>query len=109
MKPSAKKNGKKPLHTYKYYARIIKNHREELVKRYKIKEIGIFGSFVRGEQNRRSDVDVLVDYTKVPDLFEFINLELYLEKLLEKRVDLIDKEGIRPELKEIILGEVVYL
>jgi predicted nucleotidyltransferase len=56
-----------------------------VVQKYRVREIGIiFGSFVRGEQKRRSDVDILVEYDGIPDLFEFINLERYFQCLLRK-------------------------
>ena len=88
---------------------ILKEHKAEVVQRYRVREIGIFGSFVRGEQKRRSDVDILVDYNGVPDLLEFINLERYLQRLLRKKVDLVRKAAIRKELKGRILKEVVYI
>ena len=88
---------------------ILKQHREEICRRYRVKEIGVFGSFVRGEEKKRSDVDILVEYEVVPDLLEFIALENYLEKLLIMKVDLVRKTVIRPELKDIILNEVVYI
>jgi predicted nucleotidyltransferase len=64
---------------------------------------------VRGEQKKRSDIDILVEFEKIPDLLQFINLERYLSKLLKKKVDLVRKEAIRPELKSVILSEVVYI
>ncbi len=88
---------------------ILKGHKEELYKKYKVKEIGIFGSFVRGEQKKRSDIDILVEFEVLPDLLKFIEMEGYLERLLKKKVDLVEKTGIRPRLKEIILKEVVYI
>ena len=88
---------------------ILKKHKEEVSRKYKVSEIGIFGSFVRGDQKKRSDIDVLVDFYEIPDLFKFIELEDYLRKLLRKKVDLVDKRGIRQELKDRILKEVVYL
>lgn len=88
---------------------ILKEHKEEVSRKYKVSEIGIFGSFVRGEQRKRSDIDILVAYDEIPDLFEFINLERYLQRLLRKKVDLVRKEAIRPELKDRILKEVVYI
>jgi len=88
---------------------ILKEHKEEVSRKYKVSEIGIFGSFVRGEQKKRSDIDILVEYDEIPDLFEFINLERYLKRLLRKKVDLVRKEAIRPELKDRILREVVYI
>ena len=88
---------------------ILKAHKEELYKKYSVIEIGLFGSLVKGEQKKRSDVDILVEFEKIPDLLQFINLERYLSKLLKKKVDLVRKEAIRPELKSVILSEVVYI
>ena len=88
---------------------ILKEHKDEVVGKYHVSEIGIFGSFVRGEQKKRSDIDILVEYDEVPDLFEFINLERYLQRLLREKIDLVRKEAIRPELKDRILREVVYI
>jgi predicted nucleotidyltransferase len=88
--------------------RLIKEHKKFLEERYRVKELGIFGSVVRGEQTRRSDVDLLVDLYEVPDLLEFINLEQYLQRVLKKKVDLVRKPVVRKELKERILNEVVY-
>jgi predicted nucleotidyltransferase len=88
---------------------IIKENKKLLEDRYKVKEIGVFGSFVSGEQKRGSDVDILVDFYEVPDLFKFINLERYLQRILKKKVDLVRKPVVRKELKKKILSEVVYV
>jgi predicted nucleotidyltransferase len=88
---------------------ILKEHKKDLAEKYKVKEIGLFGSYVRGEQRKRSDVDILVEFQKIPDLFKFIELEMYLERILKKKVDLVEKNGLRPRLKDIILNEVVYV
>lgn len=92
-------------------AAVLKEHKAEVVMKYKITEIGIFGSFARGEQKRRSDVDILVEFDErnIPGLLKLIEMEIYLEKLLRKKVDLVIKSGIRPELKKSILKEVVYI
>lgn len=88
---------------------ILKEHKEELFDKYQIKEMGVFGSFVRGEQKKRSDVDILVEFEEVPDLLTFLEMERRLEKLLSKKVDLVEKTAVRHPLKEIILKEVVYI
>ncbi|MBT9131334.1 MAG: hypothetical protein DDT42_01577 [candidate division WS2 bacterium] len=90
---------------------ILLKHIDELRRIYKIKEIGVFGSFIREKQKRNSDIDILVEFKdeNIPDLLKFIEMESYLEKLLKKKVDLVRKGGVRPELKDIILKEVVYL
>jgi len=90
---------------------ILKEHKKDVVLKYRVIEIGIFGSFVRGEQRRQSDVDILVEFNQrnIPGLLKFIEMERYLEKLLRKKVDLVRKGGIRPELRKVILKEVVYI
>jgi len=88
---------------------ILKEHKAEVVQKYHVREIGIFGSFVRGEQKDRSDVDIIVTFVGVPDVFRYMELEDYLRKLLRKKVDLVRKEAIRPVLKKRILKEAVYI
>ena len=88
---------------------ILTKRKDELKEKYNIKNIGIFGSFIRGEQNARSDVDILVEFNKLPDIFLLIDLEEYLKKLLHKKVDLVRKSAIRPELKDDISKEAVYI
>lgn len=88
---------------------ILKRHKEDIIRGYKVKEIGIFGSIVRGEQKKRSDIDILIEYYELPDLLKLIELERHLQRILRKKVDLVEKNGIRPELKDRILKEVVYI
>ncbi len=89
--------------------RILREHKAELREKYGVRELGLFGSYVRGQQRRRSDVDILVEFDVVPGLLRFIELEDYLSRLLGVRVDLVRKASIRKELREHILGEVVML
>jgi uncharacterized protein len=80
-----------------------------LQERYKVRELGIFGSYVRREQTETSDVDVLVEFSETPSLLKFVNLENYLSDNLGVKVDLVHKGGLKPRLGERILAEVVYL
>lgn len=98
----------KPL-SLKEINAILKAHKKDIHEKYKVKEMGVFGSYVRGEQKKRSDVDILVEFDVVPDLLKFIEIERYLQRLLKKKVDLVRKNALRPELKDIILNEVVYV
>ncbi len=100
MKSRTKGNNNTRKNGYRQYAIRIIAHRKFLQEQYKVKEIGIFGSVVRGQQKKRSDVDILVDFQEVPDLLEFIGLELYLQKLLKKKVDLVDKQGIVRQIQQ---------
>ena len=97
------------MRSQKKIEEIIKQHKKDLAEKYKVKEIGIFGSYIRGEQGKRSDVDILVEFEEVPDLFKFIELERHLEGILGLKVDLVRKEALRKELKERILAEVVSI
>lgn len=88
---------------------IVSAHMDVLIEKYSVKTIGIFGSCIRGEQGKGSDIDILVEFTQPVGLITFIGLEEYLSDLLRLKVDLILKEGIKPRLKEYILREVVTL
>lgn len=89
--------------------RALKSNKEFLRQQYGVKEIGIFGSFARGEQKKKSDVDVLVEFEDMPDLIKFIELERKLQRLLGKKVDLVRKGAIREELKDSILRDVIIV
>ncbi|MCD6407690.1 nucleotidyltransferase family protein [bacterium] len=89
--------------------KILEEHKEELQDRYKIKKIGIFGSYIRNEQKAESDVDILVEFSEVPDLIEFVDLKNYLSELLNVKVDLVMKSVLKPNIGKRILKEVVYI
>ena len=74
---------------------------------YKAKELGLFGSFVRGEQGIGSDVDVLVEFEEGADLFDLMGLALFLEEELHRKVDVVPKRVLREEIREAVLREVV--
>ena len=89
--------------------RILEQEKDFLRDKYKVKEIGIFGSFVRGEEKRTSDVDILVEFEQTPSLLKFIELENYLSDTLGVKVDLVEKKGLKPRIGKYILQEVVML
>ena len=88
---------------------LLVQHKPMLQARYQVRELGIFGSYVRQEQRETSDVDVLVEFSEIPSLLKFVNLENYLSDNLGVKVDLVHKSGLKPRLGERILAEVVYL
>ena len=90
---------------------ILKKHEAELKEGYEIKEIGIFGSYVRGEQKEKSDLDILVEFRSDAkmDLIKFVELENYISDLLGTKVDLVMKSALKPRIGKHILKEVVYL
>jgi|SRR5208337_1574844 len=100
---------KKAVTTVDQVKAILKAHKSEVVRRYRVSQIGIFGSYVRGEQKGRSDIDILVSFAGIPDVFQYMELEDYLKRLLHRKVDLVRREAIRPELKKRILKEAIYV
>ena len=94
----------------------IKHIKEKLVsllptlkKQYKLKTLGLFGSYVRNEQKEGSDLDVLVSFYEKPSLFKYIELENYLSDILHAKVDLVMKEALKANIGRRILKEVVML
>jgi predicted nucleotidyltransferase len=88
---------------------LLREHEPILKKRFGVAKIGIFGSFVRGEERPESDVDVLVTFRKGEETFDhYMDCKFYLEDLFGRNVDLVMKGAIKPRLREYILGEVVY-
>jgi hypothetical protein len=88
---------------------ILRQHHSELEGRFKVKNIGVFGSYVRGEQRKRSDVDILVTFRGAVDFIQFIQLENHLSALLGVRVDLVTKGALKPYIGKHILEEVIYV
>ena len=80
----------------------------ELKSGFQVKEIGIFGSYIRNEQNKNSDLDILVEFEEEPGLFKFIELENYLKTILKVKVDLVMKNALKPQIGRHVLNEVVY-
>ena len=76
--------------------------------KYHITELGLFGSVVRNDFNRRSDVDILVDFSQ-PIGIEFIDLADELESKLNRKVDLVSKKGIKPKYPHAIQEELIYV
>lgn len=87
--------------------KILKEHKEELKERHKIKQIRVFGSYVRGEQKETSDIDIIVDFEEIPTFIEFIKIQEELEKFLGVRVDLLTEESISPFIKQYIKEVVI--
>ena len=88
---------------------ILKRLKPELQKQYGVSSLGIFGSFARGKQKGKSDLDILVDFEKVPTLFGFIRLERFLSSELNIKVDLVMKSALKPTIGKYILNEVVHV
>jgi len=86
---------------------IIRQHRDVLAERYGIAVVGIFGSYVRDEQEQQSDIDLLADILRPISLLELVGAELYLDETLGLKVDLVPTRDVREELRETILREAI--
>lgn len=88
----------------------LKRHKDFLKKKYMVKNIGIFGSFVRGEENSDSDLDILIEFEAEANigLLGFIEIENKLSELLGVKVDLVEKTALKPRIRGHILNEVIY-
>jgi len=82
---------------------------QNLKKNYSLNSLGIFGSFIRDEQNQESDLDILVEFEKPISLIKFIKLENDLSKILGIKVDLVMKKALKPTIGKRILEEIKYV
>jgi predicted nucleotidyltransferase len=87
----------------------LQSLKTESEARYKVREMGLFGSFARGEQGESSDIDILVDFENTADLFDLVGLALFLEEKLGRKVDVVTKNALRVEIRESVFSEVVPL
>ena len=81
----------------------------KLQEQYQVKTLGVFGSYVRGEATKNSDLDVLVEFDGELTFRNYMDLKFFLEDLFKRKVDLVIKEDIKPKIREQILGETVYV
>ena len=90
--------------------RTLRTHLPELREQYGVRTLGVFGSYVRGEQRPRSDLDPLVEFDERPlTLIQVIALEQYLSDLLRVKVDLVEKKTLKPAIGRHILQEVAVI
>jgi hypothetical protein len=99
----------KPSPTVDQILTTLRAHLPELRERYHIRNLWVFGSYVRGEVRKRSDLDVLVEFEdRNPlTLFGFVRLERQLSELLGVKVDLVEKSVLKPAIGRRILEEIV--
>src|SRR5687767_9848211 len=86
---------------------ILRQQIPMLTERYSVETLEIFGSYVRSEQKKDSDLDVLVTFKEDPSLLTYIAIENYLSDLLGVRVDLVMKDSLKPKIGQQILREAI--
>jgi hypothetical protein len=81
----------------------------ELRSRFKVRRIGLFGSYARQEQRPDSDIDLIVDFSEDADLFDLIELKYFLEDRLSHSVDIVPERALRDELRQSVHADVSYV
>jgi uncharacterized protein len=79
----------------------------EIFKKYRVKKIGLFGSYARGEQDKNSDIDFLIEFEK-PNFDNFMDLSFYLENLFGRKVELITNGNLSPYIQPYVEKEVKW-
>jgi predicted nucleotidyltransferase len=87
----------------------LRENKPLLQEQYGVNTLGVFGSFVRGDQDKNSDVDILVGFNEPVGLLKFVALKYQLVEILGKDVDLVMKTALKPKIGERILEEVIYI
>ncbi len=99
------------MKSIKYIKKRLEELKPILEEKFHVETIGVFGSYVRGEQTKKSDVDVLVEFRNDAHigLLKYVEMELFLSEQIGVKVDLVAKGGLKPTLKDLVLSEVVYV
>ncbi len=83
----------------------IKRYFPDIKKEFKIKELKLFGSYVRNNETENSDVDILVTFNEIIDLIQYVKLKNFLSELLKTKVDLVMESALKKRIKESVLEE----
>lgn len=88
---------------------LLKAKKPELTKRYPISELGLFGSYARGDFNEKSDIDILVDFNARIDGFDYIKLAHELEDMFRYKIDLVSRNGIKPGYLPFVEKNLIHV
>jgi hypothetical protein len=97
------------MKTFDEIRELLQLHKEAFREQYGLKEIGIFGSYVRGTQSTESDLDILIELEHPIGFVRFIKLERALSELLGIQVEMVTKKALKPHIGKRILREVRYV
>ncbi len=87
----------------------IRKNKPEMEAHFGVQRLGLFGSYVKGRQRKKSDIDILVAFNRDIDLFDFLDLREFLESRLNAKVDLVMESALKPAIGKRILAEVEYV
>jgi uncharacterized protein len=97
------------MKTFDEIKQVLAVQKKSLCERYQITELGVFGSYARGEQTEASDVDILVDYEIAPTFIMLVELRDYLSEVFGLKVDIVTKNGLKSRIRDRILAEAIYI
>jgi uncharacterized protein len=88
---------------------ILKSKKPDLQKRYPLSELGLFGSYARGDFNEKSDINILVDFNSRIDAFEYIRLAHELEDAFNYKIGLVSRKGIKPQYLPFVEKNLIHV
>lgn len=97
------------MKTFDELRQLLSLQKQSLCEISQITEIGIFGSYARGEQTEASDIDILVDYEIAPTFIMLVELRDYLSQLFGLKVDIVTKNGLKPRIRDRVLSDAIYI
>ena len=95
--------------TFEQIYETLQQYLTKLQEQYQVKTLGVFGSYARGEATDNSDLDLLVEFQGDLTFDKYMDLKFFLEDLFEKKIDLVIRDDIKPQIREKILGETIYV
>jgi predicted nucleotidyltransferase len=95
--------------TFETIGATLSAHKEELASSFGVSEIGVFGSVASGTANEKSDVDMLVSFSRPVGFIAFMRLERRLQEILGRKIDLVTRKALRPYIGKRILSEVWFV
>lgn len=87
----------------------LKNVKEEIHLKYRVKKIGIFGSVARGTAKDESDIDIYAEFEPEADILDFSGLSLELEEMFHRPIDIATPKGIREEMRSTIFHDLILV
>ncbi|MCX7956672.1 MAG: nucleotidyltransferase family protein [Endomicrobia bacterium] len=98
------------METKSYIIETIRKNKKYIKTKYGVKKIGLFGSYVKSKQTKKSDIDILVSFKERFKTFDnYMELKFYLEDLFGHKVDLIIETAVKPRVLSYVLNEVIYV
>ena len=97
------------MYTREQILSLLKHKKPELEKRYALSELGLFGSYARGDYNEDSDIDILVDFSSRIDGFDYIRLAHELEDLFRHKIDMVSRGGIKLQYLPYVEKNLIHV